>query len=83
VPRIKGGGIVGELIKPWIVSADGRKAVNVDSGICLLVEESRAPQFDLVAFHLSNHSGTILLGTFTSVADATRRLQEYISATAH
>lgn len=72
-----------ELIKPWIASAEGRKAVNVESCLCLIVDESRDPQFDLIAFHLSNPSGKILLGTFTSIADATRRLQEYVSATAH
>jgi hypothetical protein len=74
---------VAELIKPWITSTEGKKAVNVESCLCLIVEELRAPQFDLIAFHLSNPSGKILLGTFTSIADATGRLQEYVSATAH
>ena len=72
-----------EPIKPWITSAEGKRAVSVESRLCLLVEELRAPRFDLIAFHLSNRSGKILLGTFTSIADATGRLQEYVSATAH
>jgi hypothetical protein len=74
---------VAELIKPWIISSEGKKALNVESCLCLLVEELRAPQFDLIAFHLSNPSGKVLLGTFNSLADATGSLQAYISATAH
>ncbi len=70
-----------KTVGPWVYSSGGGQAINVNSGVVLLIDESDPSNIPLKACDLSNKAGVVTLGVYTSRADAIKDLNEVVNKT--